>query len=377
MYFRISAESADQKKRVSEVELCGSWTIDRVTDVQIAFDQFSWPLGDEITLKSATDFRLDVSGAWVLRQCLSNLKSRYGKLRSFVEDQNLLSYLDELDTRPIENTYKKPFFIVGQLHSIGEKAHRIWDEMLDWLAFLGEIFVLLLYGIFNFKHLRIKSVSRHIYTSGIQAIPIVALIAFLISVVLAYQGATQLRQFGADIYTVDLVALSVLREMGVLLTAIMVAGRSGSAFAAEIGVMKINQEVDAIVTMGMNPLEVLVLPRAIALMVSLPLLAFIADLMGIAGAAVLTGLLLDIPLIQFLERVQNLIGNNMWMFWAGIIKAPVFAFLIAAVGTRRGMQVSTSAEKVGTFTTQAVVESIFLVILADALFSILFSRLGI
>ena len=155
MYFRISAESADQKKRVSEVELCGSWTIDRVTDVQIAFDQFSWPLGDEITLKSATDFRLDVSGAWVLRQCLSNLKSRYGKLRSFVEDQNLLSYLDELDTRPIENTYKKPFFIVGQLHSIGEKAHRIWDEMLDWLAFLGEIFVLLLYGIFNFKHLRI------------------------------------------------------------------------------------------------------------------------------------------------------------------------------------------------------------------------------
>lgn len=368
MFFRVVGEG--------EVELAGSWTIDSIMAIQQEQKRFPWPEDHSLTLRSASSFRLDVSGAWLLRRVLQTVKQRYETVNSLIEDQNLLSYLDELDARPVVQESQRSF-LAHHLHSLGEWVVNAWQGFLDWLAFVGEVFVLLLYGLANLKHLRVKSVSRHIYTTGIQAIPIVALIAFLISVVLAYQGATQLRQFGADIYTVDLVALSVLREMGVLLTAIMVAGRSGSAFAAEIGVMKINQEVDAISTMGMNPLEVLVLPRVIALIVSLPLLAFIADLMGLAGAAVLTNLLLDIPLAQFLERVHGLIANNMWMFWAGIIKAPVFAFLIAAVGTRRGMQVSTSAEKVGGYTTQAVVESIFLVILADALFSILFSRLGI
>ncbi|MDX1696047.1 MAG: ABC transporter permease [Ketobacteraceae bacterium] len=368
MHFRMIGDG--------EVELAGSWTIDRIMAIRAEWDRFSWPADKHLALRSGGDFRLDVSGAWLLRRLIQQLSQHYETLDSTVDDQNLLSYLDELDARPVAAS-KGRLFLGRHLHSLGEWVVKAWQGFLDWMAFVGEILVLLLYGIANLKHLRVKSVSRHIYTSGIQAIPIVALIAFLISVVLAYQGATQLRQFGADIYTVDLVVLSVLREMGVLLTAIMVAGRSGSAFAAEIGVMKINQEVDAISTMGMNPLEVLVLPRVIALIVALPLLTFIADLMGIAGAAVLTNMLLDIPLVQFVERVHGLIAGNMWMFWAGIIKAPVFAFLIAIVGTRRGMQVSTSAEKVGSFTTQAVVESIFLVILADALFSILFSRLGI
>lgn len=359
------------------IELAGHWTIDSLMDIKNEVSGFKWPKTDHITLKSKEDFRLDVSGAWLLRDTLKTANQRYSNVQCFVQDHNLLSYLDDLDARPTEGSASRSLPIIGHLHRLGEWTVDTWHETLNWLAFVGEVFVLLLFGVFNLKHLRVKSISRHIYTTGIQAIPIVALIAFLISVVLAYQGATQLQQFGADIYTVDLVVLSVLREMGVLLTAIMVAGRSGSAFAAEIGVMKINQEVDAIATMGMNPLEVLVLPRAIALVITLPLLTFIADLMGIGGAAVLTGMLLDIPLMQFLERVHGLLSDNMWMFWVGIIKAPVFAFLIAAVGTRRGMQVSTSAEKVGTYTTRAVVESIFLVILADALFSILFSRLGI
>lgn len=323
------------------VELAGRWTIDGLMEIKAEINRFRWPDIDQITLKSADDFRLDVSGAWLLRQVVKDIEQRYQRVQFFIQDHNLLNYLDQLDARPVVQQRARKIPIVDHLHSLGEWAVNAWQNLLDWFAFMGEVFVLLLYGVFNLKHLRVKSISRHIYTAGIQAIPIVALIAFLISVVLAYQGATQLQQFGADIYTVDLVTLSVLREMGVLLTAIMVAGRSGSAFAAEIGVMKINQEVDAIATMGMNPLEVLVLPRAIALVIALPLLAFIADMMGIAGAAVLTGLLLDIPLMQFIERVHGLLSNNMWMFWVGIIKAPVFAFLIAAVGTRRGMQVST------------------------------------
>ena len=203
------------------------------------------------------------------------------------------------------------------------------------------------------------------------AIPIVALIAFLISVIVAYLGAQQLRTFGADIFVVDLVTISVLREMGVLLTAIIVAGRSGSAFAAEIGVMQLNEEIDALRAMGMNPIELLVLPRmlgpgdrAAAADRSL------ADAMGLAGGGLLSALQLDIPLNQFLNRLHEALSPT--TFWSGLIKAPVFALLIGMVGTYRGMQVRESARELGRLTTVAVVQSIFLVILADALFAVLY-----
>jgi phospholipid/cholesterol/gamma-HCH transport system permease protein len=222
--------------------------------------------------------------------------------------------------------------------------------------------------------MRWRSIAHHVYATGVQAIPIVALIALLISIVLAYQGATQLKNFGAEIFTIDLVAISVLREMGVLLTAIMVAGRSGSAFAAQIGVMKSNEEVDALRTMGLDPFEVLIVPRIMALVIALPLLTLLANITGLAGAALLSYLTLDVGLIQFLDRIQNVVGMN--TFWVGIIKAPVFAMIIAMIGAYRGMQVTGSAESVGRLTTDAVVQSIFLVIAADAIFSIVFAKLG-
>jgi phospholipid/cholesterol/gamma-HCH transport system permease protein len=216
---------------------------------------------------------------------------------------------------------------------------------------------------------------RHVYETGFTAVPIVSLIAFLIAVIVAYIGAQQLRKFGGEIFVVDLVTVSVLRELGVLLTAIIVAGRSGSAFAAEIGAMKLNDEVDALRAMGMDPVEVLVLPRILGLVIALPALTIVADAMGLAGGALLSWYLVDIPFGQYVERVQGSISE--FTFWVGLIKAPVFAVLIAVVGTLRGMQVRSSSRELGRLTTAAVVQSIFLVILADAVFAVIFMEIDI
>lgn len=243
------------------------------------------------------------------------------------------------------------------------------------MVFTGQIAVVFARAIINPRSFRFHSIVRHIEETGIRALPIIGLLAILISMVIAYQAATQLQRFGASIFTVDLTVISILREMGVLITAIMVAGRSGSAFAAEIGVMKLREEVDALKTMGFNPIEILVLPRLIAMMITLPILAFIADIMGLAGGGLISILLLDIPLTQYIDRVAMVATPT--MFFVGLIKAPVFAFVITLVGTYQGMNVRGSAESVGRLTTVAVVQSIFLVIMFDALFSILFSKVGI
>jgi phospholipid/cholesterol/gamma-HCH transport system permease protein len=212
-------------------------------------------------------------------------------------------------------------------------------------------------------------------TAGLNALPIVGLLTFLIGVVLAYQGADQLARFGAEIFTINLVGVGVLRELGILITAIIVAGRSGSAFTAEIGTMKVNEEVDAMRTIGLDPLDVLVLPRVVALVLVMPLLTFYADIMALAGGAVMTYFHLDISLLQFVRQLETAVTIE--TFWVGMVKAPLFAFMIAMVGCFQGLKVSGSADSVGRETTRAVVVGIFLVIVADALLSIFFSIIGV
>ena len=246
-------------------------------------------------------------------------------------------------------------------------------EVRNVVDFFGRIVAVLADTLRRPRALRAPSLVRHVYETGITAIPIVSLIAFLISVIVAYLGAQQLSRFGANIFVVDLVTISVLREMGVLLTAIIVAGRSGSAFAAEIGVMQLNEETDALRAMGINPIEILVVPRILALAISLPLLTVIADAMGLAGGGLLSLVNLHIPLPQFINRLRESLAPT--TFWSGLIKAPIFAILIGMVGTYRGMQVRESARELGRLTTVAVVQSIFMVILADALFAILFVQI--
>jgi phospholipid/cholesterol/gamma-HCH transport system permease protein len=241
------------------------------------------------------------------------------------------------------------------------------------LGFFGRIASVLGGAFTHPRALRFPSIVRHLHETGVTAIPIVSLIAFLISVVVAYLGAQQLARFGATIFVVDLVTIAVLREMGVLLTAIIVAGRSGSAFAAEIGVMQLNEETDALRAMGLNPIELLVVPRVVALMIALPLLTIVADAMGLAGGGLLSLVQLHIPPAQFVARLREALSPT--TFWSGLVKAPVFALLIGMVGSYRGMQVRDSARELGRMTTMAVVQSIFLVILADALFAVLFEQM--
>ncbi|WP_343562402.1 ABC transporter permease [Kiloniella sp. b19] len=249
------------------------------------------------------------------------------------------------------------------------------SSLRDLTAFTGLITQTLIMALLNPRRLRFNAILTQVQKTGASALPIVGLISFLIGIVLAFQGAGQLRNFGAEIFTVNLVAIGVLREMGILLTAIVVAGRSGSAFTAEIGTMKVSEEIDAMQTIGLNPIEVLALPRIIGLLIALPLLTFYADMMGLLGGAMISFATLGITPLQFIETLHGAAGLN--DFFVGIIKAPVFAFIIAMVGCHEGFKVSRSAESVGQQTTRAVVESIFIVIVLDALLSILFSALGI
>jgi phospholipid/cholesterol/gamma-HCH transport system permease protein len=290
------------------------------------------------------------------------------------EHGSLLELICGLDLEPLPKVDSPPRWrqVVIEL---GKGAHDARREAFDIVSFVGRVATWTAGALVHPSRLRPTSISRHVAETGIQALPIIGLMAVMIAVVLGYQGVAQLRPFGGEDYTMNLVAVSVLREMGVLITAIMVAGRSGSAFAAEIGVMQTREEVDALKVMGIEPMQVLVVPRVIALVITLPLLAFFADLMGLAGGAAISLALLDVSPTQYLARLPSIVdGSDLFV---GLFKAPVFAFFIAAIGCMHGMRVTGSAESVGRETTRAVVKSIFMVIVLDALFSILFEKLGV
>ncbi|MGC5701566.1 ABC transporter permease [Pseudomonas sp. NFXW11] len=260
------------------------------------------------------------------------------------------------------------------LSRIGSAVYTVWQDTLKVLGFIGLILETLARGLLRPKRWRITPVVAHIEQTGLDAAPIVALLTFLVGAVVAFLGATVLANFGASIFTVDLVGFSFLREFGVLLTAILMAGRTASAFTAQIGSMKANEEIDAIRTLGLDPMELLVLPRVLALLVALPMLTFLAMLSGIIGGAVVCALSLDISPAMFLSLLHSDIGVK--HFLLGMVKAPIFAFLIAAIGCLEGFKVSGSAESVGAHTTSSVVQSIFVVIVIDAVAALFFMEMG-
>jgi phospholipid/cholesterol/gamma-HCH transport system permease protein len=246
---------------------------------------------------------------------------------------------------------------------------------LRLINYLGLVTSTLFYDLRHPKRLRWISMVYHMEQVGWKAMPIVGMMSFLIGVVIAQQGEFQLKQFGAQIFVVNLVSISILREIGILLTAIMVAGRSGSAFTAQLGSMVLHEEIDAMRTLGLNPIEILVVPRLLALLIMMPLLTFYADLMGLLGGGFYAWFWLNISPDSFIERVNQSI--ELKTFAVGMIKAPIFAAVIAICGCFEGMSVKGSAESVGRRTTRSVVESIFLVIIFDALFSIFFSEIDL
>jgi phospholipid/cholesterol/gamma-HCH transport system permease protein len=259
------------------------------------------------------------------------------------------------------------------LAHIGAFVASRWERFASLLGFIGLTLETLFRGLFRPRRWRVTSLIANIEQTGLDAVPIVVLLTFMVGAVVAFLGATVLANFGATIYTVNLVAFAFLREFGVLLTAILMAGRTASAFTAQIGSMKANEEVDAIRTLGLNPIELLVLPRVLALLVSLPILTFLAMLSGILGGGVVCLLVLNISPTMFLTILQTIEVQHLLV---GLVKAPVFAFLIAVIGCLEGFKVSGSAQSVGEHTTSAVVQSIFVVILLDAVAAMFFMEMG-
>jgi len=260
------------------------------------------------------------------------------------------------------------------LARIGRAVDTVWQDSKKLLGFIGLILETFARGILRPKRWRLTPMVAHLEQVGLDAAPIVALLTFLVGAVVAFLGATVLKSFGATIFTVDLVAFSFLREFGVLLTAILIAGRTASAFTAQIGSMKANEEIDAIRTLGLDPVELLVVPRVLSLLIALPLLTFVAMLCGIIGGAVVCAVSLDISPAMFLSLLESDIGVQ--HFLVGLAKAPFFAFLIAAIGCLEGFKVTGSAESVGAHTTSAVVQSIFVVIVLDAVFALFFMEMS-
>jgi phospholipid/cholesterol/gamma-HCH transport system permease protein len=263
----------------------------------------------------------------------------------------------------------------GFIENVGRTTVEVYEDIKDFITFLGHLFFAMFHLLLSPKDIRIKEIVYHIHQSGLNALVIIGLTSFLVGMVIAYQGAVQLAKFGADIFIIDTVAISITRELGPMITAIVIAGRSGSAYTAEIGAMKITEEIAAMRTMGFDPYYFLVLPRVFAMMIVLPLLIFFADIVGIFGGMVAAALELGISMSQFIERLQEVLEVKHYLL--GMIKGPVFAFLIASIGCFRGFQVSDNTESVGLQTTASVVNAIFLVIAFDALFSIVFTEFGI
>jgi phospholipid/cholesterol/gamma-HCH transport system permease protein len=263
----------------------------------------------------------------------------------------------------------------GFIEKLGKATIDVYKDIKDYILFLGHLFSAMFHVLTNPHNIRFKEMVYHIHQSGFNALVIIGLTSFLVGMVIAYQGAVQLAKFGADIFIVDTVSISITRELGPMITAIVIAGRSGSAYTAEIGAMKITEEIAAMRTMGFDPFYFLVLPRVFAMMIVLPLLIFFADIVGIFGGMVVAAIELGISMSQFVDRLQEVLEVKHYIL--GMIKGPVFAFLIASIGCFRGFQVSDNTESVGLQTTKSVVNAIFLVIAFDALFSIIFTEFGI
>jgi phospholipid/cholesterol/gamma-HCH transport system permease protein len=360
-----------------QLELTGEWGAQQLTAIEAQLAAVDLSAARRVLIGTAGLTALELSAAWALREFVRRVHAAGVAVTFRGAPPDQLRLLDETLKEPADGAPgpAPPETPSGALTTIGRYVVKAGHDLVNALAFFGHVSVTLLRAFGGVKRLRPISIARHVYDTGITAMPIVALIAFLISVIVAYLSAQQLRGLGVDIYVVDLVTIGVLRELGVLLTAIILAGRSGSSFAAEIGSMKLNEEVDALTATAVDPFEVLVLPRVLGLVIALPLLTIVADLVGLTGGAVLCRYLLDMPLTQYVTRVNESIAPT--TFWVGIIKAPVFAVLIAVAGCYRGMQVRGSARELGHLVTVAVVQAIFLVILADALFAVLFMEMDI
>ena len=287
------------------------------------------------------------------------------------EFQRLMDMFDpaEFEKTQIEKPYKARL-----PEEVGRATFTIWDNLRSQITFLGELIVALVSAVGNPRRVRWKDAFLIAETGGVNALPIIALISFLIGLIMAFQAAIPMRQFGAEIFVADLIALSTLRELGPLMTAIVMAGRTSAAFAAELGTMKVNEEIDAMSTMGLDPVRFLVVTRVIAILIMMPLLTIFANLLGIIGGSVVL-LSLGYPLVTYVDRI--IISASYVDLLGGLFKSLAFGLIVAGIGCSRGLQTKTGASAVGVSTTKAVVSGFVLIIITDGIFSVVYFYLGI
>jgi len=353
--------------------LGGDWVLRNYTAIRHELACLPAPPGHLDTLDARALKRLDTSGASLLADWLGA-----DRLHELIQNsaeltharKSLLSAVAAATREPVARPAPEPAALLRLMETVGIATARAARHTVGLLAFGG----LLLQTLVRLppKRWRLTSMVAQIEHTGLNAVPIVALLSFMVGAVIAFMGATVLRAFGNTLFTVNLVAFAFLREFGILLAAILLAGRTGSAFTAQIGTMQANQEIDALRVQGLNPMEVIVIPRVLALLVSLPILTFLAMLAGLAGGMVVCALSLDIAPALFLSTLHDV---SLRHFWVGMAKAPIFAFLIALIGCRQGFLVSGSADSVGEHTTASVVQAIFTVILFDALAALFYMEM--
>ncbi len=329
-------------------------------------------VGRDLVIDMSGVVRLDTVGAMMLQRTMHCCADR-GAASQFtganeVHEALLAQVEGHLQPCHVEPTLGNPFLAV--VNRLGKGVADAYYAALEVMSFIGRTLSTAGRVALQPQKMRWTSTVYHMEEAGLNAMPIIGLMSFLIGAVVAYMGAKILSMFNADIFTVELVGISVLREFGVLLSAILIAGRSGSAFTAQIGSMKIREEIDAMKVLGLDPIEVLVLPRVIALVIMLPILALVAAVLGVVGGGLVAATAMDISPALFVARFQETIIIN--HFWAGLIKAPFFAFVIAIIGCFQGMEVEGSAESLGQRTTLSVVQSLFLVIVIDAFFAMFY-----
>ena len=356
----------------------GEWLVATAAEIDRRLHAIQMPSGKRVTLDLAGIDRLDTAGAWLLLRTEHDLTER----GNAVEMRNLQPSFEPLIGQvraagliaPARHPRPAHHTIAGFIARIGEISLALIARSYSILGFFGVVSATALRLVRHPRRLNMTAIVAQMEQTGVNSLPIVSLLTFLIGVVIAYQGSDYLRFYGLESYTVQLTAVSILRELGVLLTAIILAGRSGSAFTAQIGTMRVNEEIDAMRTIGLDPVEVLVLPRLFGLMLTLPMLTLCANFMGILGGGLMAWAKLGIGIPEFLNHLSTIAS---WSYWIGMIKSPFFAIIIALIGCYEGFQVARSAESVGRLTTLSVVEAIFLVIVTDAGFSIFFSALQI
>lgn len=365
--------SAQQK---NQIDCLGAWTLKGIykKHLDCAFKKLDCKSGSSIILNAESITRMDSSGAWQLYQWKKQLaKKRKVKLIGLNKEYQLLFTMIEqaaAELKPIP----QPISYSG-LALLGKKALDQWQELKSFLRFIGKTFITATQTLSHPKQVRGRTIMSIIENTGLDALGIIALLSFMIGIVLTYQMGFQLKNFGATLFIIDLLGLAILREFAPLLTAIMIAGRTGSAFTAQLGMMKIKEEIDALNTMGVPPSQLLILPRIWGLLIALPLLTVWADIFGLLGGMAMTHNMLKISYSDFLQRFPKVVSLSSLII--GVGKAPVFALIIANTACFQGFRVSGNADSVGKQTTRSVVQGIFFIIVADALFSILFSRLNI